>query len=61
MTKGKETLKKNKNEWKEHKFVWEGYTYFLMSKEKNFILFMNLQERLLQRGSYEIRKIKKSN
>ena len=35
MTKGKETLKKNKEEWKEHRFVWEGYTYFIM--EMSFI------------------------
>ena len=34
MTKGQETLKKNKEQWKEHKFIWEGYTYFLMSQGK---------------------------
>lgn len=50
MPKGKEVLKKNKNEWKEHKFIWEGYTYFLMSKGKEFHIVHESSGRIVTKG-----------
>jgi len=50
MTKGKETLQKNKNEWKEHKFVWEGYTYFIMSKGNEFHIVHEPTGKIVTKG-----------
>ncbi len=50
MTNGKGTLKKNKNEWKEHKFVWEGYTYFIMSKGNEFHIVHEPTGKIVTKG-----------
>jgi hypothetical protein len=46
MEKGKETLKKNK----EHKYIWEGYTYFLMSKGKEFHIVHEPSGKIVTKG-----------
>jgi len=50
MTKGKETLKKNKEEWKEHKFIWEGFTYYVMSKKNEFHIVHEPTGRIVTKG-----------
>jgi hypothetical protein len=50
MKKGKETLEKNKEQWKEHKFIWEGYAYFIMSKKNKFHIVHEPTGKIVTKG-----------
>ena len=50
MTKGQEMLKKINEEWNEHRFVWEGYTYFIMSKGNEFHIVHEPTGKIVTKG-----------
>ena len=52
MTKGKETLKKNKEEWKEHKYIVEGYGYMMVYNKSEFQIIHELSGRTITKGKF---------
>jgi len=50
MTKGKEVLKKNKDEWKEHQFIYDGYKYVMTYNKKDFNIRHELTGKVITKG-----------
>mgnify|MGYP004361552621 CR=1 FL=1 len=50
MAKGKEVLKKNKDEWKEHQFIYDGYKYVMTYNKKDFNIRHELTGKVITKG-----------
>ncbi len=53
MTKGKEVLKKNKNEWKEHQFIYDGYKFVMTYNKKDFNIAHKLTGKIITKGNFK--------
>ena len=53
MTKGKEVLKKNKDEWKEHQFIYDGYKYVMTYNKKDFNIAHELTGKIITKGNFK--------
>tara|TARA_B110000003_G_scaffold261646_1_gene283581 strand:- start:188 stop:442 length:255 start_codon:yes stop_codon:yes gene_type:complete len=53
MTKGKEVLKKNKEEWNQHQWIWEGYKYIMTYNKKNFYINHELTGKTITKGKFQ--------
>jgi len=53
MTKGKETLKKNKEEWKEHEYIYQGYKYIMTYNKIDFYVTHELTGKLVTKGKFQ--------
>ena len=50
MAKGKEALKKNKDEWKEHQFIYDGYKFVMTYNKKDFNIKHELTGKVITKG-----------
>ena len=50
MAKGKEALKKNKDEWKEHQFIYDGYKFTMTYNKKDFNIRPELTGKVITKG-----------
>ena len=53
MAKGKEALKKNKEIWKEHQFIYEGYKFIMNYNKKDFNIAHELTGRIITKGNFK--------
>ena len=53
MTKGKEILKKNKEEWKEHQWIWEGWKYIMTYNVKEFYVIHEPTGKIVTKGNFQ--------
>lgn len=53
MAKGKEALKKNKDEWKEHQFIYDGYKYVMTYNKKDFNIAHELTGKIITKGNFK--------
>ena len=53
MTKGKKLLEKNKQEWKEHKYIFEGYGYIMVYNKTNFQIIHEPSGRVITKGEFQ--------
>tara|TARA_R100001377_G_C3138307_1_gene91767 strand:- start:50 stop:220 length:171 start_codon:yes stop_codon:yes gene_type:complete len=52
MTKEKKILKKNKKEWKEHKWIFEGYRYIMVYNKSQFQIIHEPTGRTITKGEF---------
>jgi len=50
---GKEVLKKNKEEWKEHKWIFEGYHYSIIYNKDSFHIIHESSGRQITKGNFK--------
>jgi len=53
MAKGKEILKKNKEELQDHKWIWEGYHYTMTYNKKEFYVVHESTGRVITKGKFQ--------
>ena len=53
MTKGKEILKRNNEEWHEHKYIYEGYGYIMVYNKSDFQIIHELSGRTITKGKFK--------
>jgi|TARA_R110000851_G_scaffold30903_1_gene83980 hypothetical protein len=53
MTKGKEVIKKNKEKWKEHKWIFEGYHYTMIYNKDSFHIIHESSGRVITKGDFK--------
>ena len=53
MTKGKEVIKKNKEKWKEHKWIFEGYPYTMTYNKDSFYIIHESSGRVITKGDFK--------
>jgi hypothetical protein len=53
MTKGKEILKKNKEELQDHKWIWEGYHYTMTYNKKEFYIIHESTGKVITKGKFK--------
>ena len=53
MTKGKEVLKKNKEEWMEHKWIFEGWSYAMRFNNKEFNITHEPTGKVITKGKFK--------
>ena len=53
MTKGKELLKKNKEEWIEHEWIWEGWRYMMTYNKKEFHIVHEQSGKVITKGRFK--------
>ena len=50
MAKGREALKRNKDEWKEHQFIYDGYKFIMTYNKKDFNIKHELTGKIITKG-----------
>lgn len=53
MAKGKEALKKNKDTWKEHSFIYDGYKFTMNYNKKDFNIAHELTGKIITKGNFK--------
>ena len=53
MAKGKEILKKNKDTWKEHSFIYDGYKFTMNYYKKDFNIAHELTGKIITKGNFK--------